>query len=65
MKCTNCGKENRPGMLFCIECGARLSDEKMYQDYNVYLEELQRESDRLEQEREKLLSQLLPERREA
>lgn len=65
MKCTNCGKENRQGMLFCMECGAKLSEEKEILEKAAALEELRKEFEKLEQERERLLSQLLPERRQA
>ena len=26
-KCVNCGHENRPGVMFCENCGASLADE--------------------------------------
>lgn len=52
-------------MLFCMECGAKLSEEKEILEKAAALEELRKEFEKLEQERERLLSQLLPERRQA
>ena len=52
-------------MLFCMECGAKLPEEKEILEKAAALEELRQEFEKLEQEREGLLSQLLPERRQA